>query len=113
MSRLRATLVLLTFAGVTLPLMPVQQLFVWFWPRMARVFPMYYHRLVLRILGVRVSIDGEALKQGPAILRGKPCVVARYRDPEFAGTGFLHCQARCECLALLWSAGAAATHRVC
>ena len=51
MSRLRATLVLLTFAGVTLPLMPVQQLFVWFWPRMARVFPMYYHRLVLRIIG--------------------------------------------------------------
>ena len=48
--------------------MPVQQLFVWFWPRMARVFPMYYHRLVLRILGVRVSIEGEALKQGPAIL---------------------------------------------
>ena len=35
MSRLRATLVLLTFAGVTLPLMPVQQLFIWFWPRMA------------------------------------------------------------------------------
>ena len=44
-SRLRATLVLLAFAGVTLPLMPVQQLFVWFWPRMARVFPMHYHRL--------------------------------------------------------------------
>ena len=47
--------------------MPVQQLFVWFWPRMARVFPMYYHRLVLRILGVRVNVDGEPLKQGPAI----------------------------------------------
>ena len=28
---------------------------------------MYYHRLVLRILGVRVNIEGEALKQGPAI----------------------------------------------
>ena len=68
MSRLRATLVLLAFAGVTLPLMPVQQLIVWFWPRMARVFPMYYHRLVLRIIGVQVNIDGEALKTGPAIL---------------------------------------------
>jgi 1-acyl-sn-glycerol-3-phosphate acyltransferase len=66
-SRLRATLVLLTFAGVTLPLMPVQQLFIWFWPRMARRFPMHYHRLVLRILGVRVRRDGEALQQGPAI----------------------------------------------
>jgi 1-acyl-sn-glycerol-3-phosphate acyltransferase len=29
---------------------------------------MYYHRLVLRILGVRVEIDGEALKNGPAII---------------------------------------------
>jgi lyso-ornithine lipid O-acyltransferase len=67
MGRLRATLVLMSFASVTLPLMPVQQLFVWFWPRMARLFPMYYHRLVLRLLGVRVSIEGEALKQGPAI----------------------------------------------
>ena len=67
LSRLRATIVLLTFAGLTIPLMPVQQLFVWFWPRMARAFPMYYHRLVLRILGVRVHIDGEALKHGPAI----------------------------------------------
>ncbi|MBL8902662.1 MAG: 1-acyl-sn-glycerol-3-phosphate acyltransferase [Rhizobiales bacterium] len=67
MSRFRATLVLLTFAGVTLPLMPVQQLFIWFWPRMARRFPMHYHRLVLRILGVRVRRDGETLQQGPAI----------------------------------------------
>lgn len=67
LSRLRATLVLLSFAGLTIPLMPVQQLFVWFWPRMAGRFPMYYHRMVLRILGVRVQIDGEALKNGPAI----------------------------------------------
>ena len=68
MSRPRAAFILFFFAGFTLPLMPVQQLFVWFWPRMARVFPMYYHRVVLRILGVRVAIEGEALKAGPAIL---------------------------------------------
>ena len=67
MSRLRATLVLLSFASLTIPLMPVQQLFVWFWPRMARAFPMHYHRLVLRLLDVRVNINGEVLKQGPAI----------------------------------------------
>ena len=57
----------MSFAGLTLPLMPVQQLFVWFWPYMARKFPMHYHRLVLRLLDVRVNIDGEVLKQGPAI----------------------------------------------
>jgi lyso-ornithine lipid O-acyltransferase len=68
MSRLRATLVLAGFAAFTLPLMPLQQLFVWFWPRMARAFPMHYHRVVLRILGVRVKVDGHALKKGPAIL---------------------------------------------
>jgi lyso-ornithine lipid O-acyltransferase len=68
LSRLRASLLLLGFAGLTLPLMPVQQLFVWFWPRMARRFPMHYHRAVLRILGVRVHVDGEALKTGPAML---------------------------------------------
>ncbi len=67
MSRLRASLVLLGFAGLTLPLMPVQQMFVWFWPAMARRFPMHYHRVVLKILGVRVKIAGEALKSGPVI----------------------------------------------
>lgn len=68
MSRLRATLILVCFVGFTLPLMPLQQIFVWFWPRMARAFPMHYHRVVLRILGVRVTIDGEPLRTGPAIL---------------------------------------------
>lgn len=68
MGRLRAALVLFTFASFTIPLMPVQQLFVWFWPHMAKMFPMYYHRLVLRILGVRVIVHGEAMKRGPAIL---------------------------------------------
>jgi lyso-ornithine lipid O-acyltransferase len=67
-SRLRATLVLLSFVSVTLPLMPVQQLLVWFWPRMARKFPMYYHRAVLRILGIRVKVDGAVLPEGPALL---------------------------------------------
>lgn len=67
-SRLRATLVLLSFVSVTLPLMPVQQLLVWFWPRMARKLPMYYHRVVLRILGIRVKVDGAVLSGGPALL---------------------------------------------
>ena len=68
MSRLRATLVLLSFVSVTLHLMPVQQLLVWFWPRMARKFPMYFHRVVLRILGIRVKVDGAVLSGGPALL---------------------------------------------
>jgi lyso-ornithine lipid O-acyltransferase len=66
-SRSRAAFILLCFAVFTLPLMPLQQLFVWFWPRMARAFPMHYHRVVLRILGVRVAIEGKTLIAGPAI----------------------------------------------
>lgn len=68
MSRLRPWLVLACFAALTLPLMPLQQLFVWFWPRMARVFPMYYHRLVCRILGVRVEIAGDVPRAGPMLI---------------------------------------------
>ena len=68
MSRWRPAAILLVFALVTLPLMPLQQLFLWTWPAMARRFPMHYHRLVLRILGVRLTLDGEPLRAGPALL---------------------------------------------
>jgi 1-acyl-sn-glycerol-3-phosphate acyltransferase len=67
-SRLRPWLVLICFAALTLPLMPLQQLFVWVWPRMARVFPMYYHRLVCRILGLRFEVTGEAPRGGPMLI---------------------------------------------
>ena len=56
------------FAAITLPLMPVQQLFILFWPRMARVFPMHYHRLVCRNLGVRVEVAGSVPRQGPLLV---------------------------------------------
>jgi len=68
MSRLRPPLILAAFAAFTLPLMPLQQLFVWFWPAMARRFPMHYHRAVLRILGVRLKTLGEPLRHGPALI---------------------------------------------
>ena len=68
MSRLRPPLILAVFAAFTLPLMPLQQLFVWFWPAMARRFPMHYHRAVLRILGVRLKVLGEPVLQGPALI---------------------------------------------
>ncbi len=115
--RFRATLVLLTFAGVTLPLMPVQQLFIWFWPRMPPgAFPMQYHRLVLRLLGVRiVRRDGETLRQGPAIsLRQIMCPGSTYRDPRrLAPVSFVAKHDMAKYLALLRGAGAAAAHRVC
>ena len=68
MTRLRPWVILILFAGVTLPLMPLQQLFVWFWPGMARQFPMHYHRLVCRILGIRLKVVGHPAEEGPLLM---------------------------------------------
>lgn len=68
MSALRPALILLAFAGLTLPLMPLQQLFVWFWPAMARRFPHRYHRLVTRLLGVRINLVGTPHTDGPTLV---------------------------------------------
>jgi 1-acyl-sn-glycerol-3-phosphate acyltransferase len=68
LSRLRSWAVLICFAAITLPLMPLQQVFVWFWPRMARILPMHYHRLVCRVLGIRVDVTGETPGKGPLLI---------------------------------------------
>jgi lyso-ornithine lipid O-acyltransferase len=67
-NRLRPWAVLACFAALTLPLMPLQQLFIWLWPGMARAFPMHYHRLVCRVLGVRVELSGNPPKRGPLLI---------------------------------------------
>ena len=69
MNRLRAIAVLMAFAALTVPLLPVQQLFVWFAPKAARRFPHLYHRLVVKILGVRMTVIG-------APVAGRPCLIA-------------------------------------
>ena len=68
MSRLRPWVLLALFVSFTLPLMPLQQLFIWFWPRMARVFPMHYHRGVCRILGIRIDVRGAGPADGPLLI---------------------------------------------
>lgn len=68
MSALRPWWVLILFSALTLPLMPLQQLFIWIWPGMARVLPMHFHRLVCRILGVRVEVIGTAPESGPLLI---------------------------------------------
>lgn len=56
---MRAAVRLLILASVTLPLMPLQQLFVWWWPAAARRFPHFFHGMVARILGVKVTVVGD------------------------------------------------------
>lgn len=67
MSRLRALSVLTAFMGLTLPLMPVQALFLRISQPAARRFPHWYHRNVCRILGIRLHIEG-AVAPGPVLL---------------------------------------------
>lgn len=68
MSSLRGGLVLTTFFTLTLPLMPLQALFVRVSPKAARTFPHWYHRKVCRILGVDLDIEGEVVRDAPVLL---------------------------------------------
>ncbi len=69
MRSLRAFLVLGAFFALTLPLMPLQLLFLTTGSRYARSFPHWYHRQVCRIIGVRLNVEGEvAEKQGVLLI---------------------------------------------
>ncbi|ODS01048.1 hypothetical protein AUC68_11700 [Methyloceanibacter methanicus] len=68
MKNARAFLVLATFFAFTLPLMPLQHLFVRTGSRFARTFPHWYHRQVCRIVGVRLSVDGALERQNGVLV---------------------------------------------
>lgn len=68
MSSLRPWWILLLFTALTLPLMPLQQVFLWVWPGMARALPLHYHRLVRRILGIKLEIIGSVATEGPLLI---------------------------------------------
>lgn len=65
---LRAGLVLVAFAALTLPLMPVQWLLLRLSPARARTFPHWYHKRVCRLLGIRLHIDGTPAPGRPVLL---------------------------------------------
>lgn len=67
-SSVRATLLLASFLALTLPLMPVQWLLLHTSKRYARTFPHWYHRLVCRLLGIRIHVDGELPRGRPALI---------------------------------------------
>jgi 1-acyl-sn-glycerol-3-phosphate acyltransferase len=69
MRRLRAFLVLAAFFAFTLPLMPLQLLFLATGSRFARTFPHWYHRQVCKIAGIRLNVEGEvAAEQGVLLI---------------------------------------------
>ena len=65
---MRATSILAGFLALTIPLMPLQALFVRFWPSAARRFPHWYHRKVCRLMGLRLHIDGAVASDRPVLL---------------------------------------------
>jgi 1-acyl-sn-glycerol-3-phosphate acyltransferase len=65
---LRATLLLIAFMTVTLPLMLVQYLLIKLRLPQAKSLPHAYHKLVCRILGVRVHVSGSVASDRPALL---------------------------------------------
>jgi lyso-ornithine lipid O-acyltransferase len=68
MSRLRAGALLFGFMALTIPLMPLQAVFVRTWPWAARCFPHWYHRKVCRLIGVRLHIEGTVAQNQPVLL---------------------------------------------
>jgi 1-acyl-sn-glycerol-3-phosphate acyltransferase len=66
--KLRAGLLLAIFGVATLIGMPFQKGFVLAWPTMARRFPMYYHRAVLRLFDIRLKRLGPPIAEGPTLI---------------------------------------------
>ena len=68
MGTFRAATILTGFFGLTVPLMPLQALFVRVSPKAARRFPHWYHRQVCKLMGVRLSIEGQVMSDRPVLL---------------------------------------------
>lgn len=64
---LRGVLTATIFLTVTLLLMPVQLIFVALGARAQSTLPVIYHRAMLKIIGVRVRVEGDMV-EGPALL---------------------------------------------
>jgi lyso-ornithine lipid O-acyltransferase len=65
---LTAALRTLVFVIVTLPLMPLQACLLMIWPKLARLIPHYYHKLLCRILGFKVAVSGKLPEQGQCLI---------------------------------------------
>ena len=67
MSALRAGVKLAGFVAMTLPLMPLQWIFLKTSPRLARSLPHHYHRWVARWLNIRIRIKGGPVAPGTLV----------------------------------------------
>jgi lyso-ornithine lipid O-acyltransferase len=79
----RACLRIVAYVAITLPLLPLQALAVFFKLELARTLPPAYHRLVCRILGIRVAAQGEMARNRPLLIVGNH---TSYLDIEVLGS---------------------------
>lgn len=68
MTTFRAILLLSGFFALTVPLIPVQALFLRFSPKLARQFPHWYHGHVCRLFGIRIETKGTVDQDRPVLL---------------------------------------------
>ena len=66
--KIRAAVILVAFTVLTLPLMPVQWLLVKISPAMARQLPYWYHRVLCKLLDVRLHVSGDDIHRGAPVL---------------------------------------------
>lgn len=64
----RLCFIILVLLPVTLVLAPLQCLLVWLAPKRAGAIPLFWHRWVLRLIGVRVHLSGKMADQRPLML---------------------------------------------
>lgn len=67
-STIRAAAILTIFMIITLPLMGVQWGLLKFSPHHARTFPHWYHRIVCRLLGIRLHVNGQVAGKSPVLI---------------------------------------------
>src|SRR5262245_28039014 len=79
----RACLRIVAYLAATLPLLPIQALAVFFGLELARTLPPAYHRLVCRILGIRVAAQGQLAMARPLLIVGNH---TSYLDIEVLGS---------------------------
>jgi lyso-ornithine lipid O-acyltransferase len=59
---------ILGFVLLTLPLMPLQWLFIRQWPAMAKRLPYHYHKALCRILGFTTIVTGKLPEHGQCLI---------------------------------------------
>jgi lyso-ornithine lipid O-acyltransferase len=82
-SSARSLLRALLYFAVTLPLLPVQAFAVALDRPLARTLPVSYHRLVCRVLGIRVEVTGKPAAARPLLIASNH---SSYLDIEVLGS---------------------------